>query len=109
MEGFQWEFTTADAPWQNGVSARVPSGPFKFTSNPQHRFAFIQGIINSFWKKWTRDYFPSLIIRQKWHTAQRNMIVGDIVLMQDPNQIRGQWKLVECQKFTQGKTEKFVK
>ena len=20
MEGFQWEFTTADAPWQNGVS-----------------------------------------------------------------------------------------
>ena len=41
----------------------------------------------------TRDYFPSLIIQQKWHTAKRNLKTGDIVLIQDSNQIRGQWKL----------------
>lgn len=174
VEGFQWEFTTADAPWQNGVSealvksvkraitaainesiltfselqtvlfeianlvnerpigrhptspddgtylcpndlllgrstSRVPSGPFKTTSNPRHRFEFIQGIVTNFWKKWTRDYFPSLIIRQKWHTAHRNMIVGDIVLMQDSNQIRGQWKLGRVSKVYTGEDGKVRK
>ena len=36
-------------------------------------------------------------------SAQRNMIVGDIVLMQDSNQIRGQWKLGRVSKIYPGK------
>ena len=39
------------------------------------------------------NYFPSLIIRPKWHTAKRNVQVDDIVLVQDSNAIRGQWFL----------------
>ncbi|XP_068674368.1 uncharacterized protein [Montipora foliosa] len=157
-EGFEWIFTSADAPWQNGVTealirsvkrainasigdsiltfselqtvlsevanllnerpigrhptspddgtylcpndlllgratSRVPSGPFDEKANNRQRFTFVQTIISTFWKKWTRDYFPCLIIRQKWHTSQRNMKTGDIVLIQDSNLIRGQWKL----------------
>ena len=46
-----------------------------------------------FWKKWTRDYLPSLLIQPKWHTAQRNLHEGDVVLIQVANSIRGQWKL----------------
>ena len=75
------------------ATSRIPSGPFERTDNPRHRYAFIQGIIDNFWRRWTRDFFPSLIIRQKWHTAARNLRVGDVVLIQDSNQIRGQWKL----------------
>lgn len=51
------------------ASPRVPSGPFKQTSNPKHRYEFVQRITDTFWRKWTRDFFPSLIVRQKWHTA----------------------------------------
>ena len=75
------------------VPRRVPSGPFKQTSNPKHRYEFVQRIIDVFWRKWTRDFFPSLIVRQKWHTARRNVLVGDVVLIQDANQVRGNWKL----------------
>ena len=75
------------------ATSRIPSGPFERTDNPRHRCEFIQGIIDNFWRRWTRDFFPSLIIRQKWHTATRNLRVGDVVLIQDSNQIRGQWKL----------------
>ena len=74
-------------------TSRVPSGPFAQTDNPRHRCEFIQKVVNNFWRKWTRDYFPSLIIQQKWHIAKGNLKTGDIVLIQDSNQIRGQWKL----------------
>ena len=157
-QGLKWIFSSADAPWQNGISealiksvkraitlaigesvmtfselqtvcfeaanlinerpigrhptspddesylcpndlllgrstSRVPSGPFVQTNNPRHRYEFIQKIVDNFWRRWTRDYFPSLIIQQKWHTMKRNLKKGDIVLIQDSNQIRGQWKL----------------
>ena len=75
------------------VPPRVPSGPFKQTSNPKHRYEFVQRIIDVFWRKWTRDFFPSFIVRQKWHTARRNVLVGDVVLIQDAIQDRGNWKL----------------
>ena len=75
------------------TTVRVPAGPFNETSSNKHRLKFIQDIVNAFWKKWTRDYFPYLIIQQKWHTAQRNLQVGDIVIIQDSNQTRGNWKL----------------
>ena len=53
-----------------------------------------------FSKRWTRYYFHTLIIRQKWHTQNRNVQVGDIVLVQDSNTIRGQWKLAKiCEAF----------
>ena len=74
-------------------TSRVPSGPFRETTNPRHRFEFLQNIVKSFWRKWTRDYFPSLLIESKWHTAHRDVKVGDVVLIQDSNLVRGNWKL----------------
>ena len=62
-------------------SPRIPSEPFKETSNLRHRFEFVKRIINRFWKKWTTDYFQSLIVRKKWHTSARNVKEGDIVLI----------------------------
>ena len=66
-------------------TSRVPSGPFRETRNPNHRFEFVQQIVNAFWRKWIRDFFPSLIVQQKWHTKKRNVRVGDVVLIQDSN------------------------
>lgn len=72
-------------------ATRVPSGPFKNSVNPKLRFEFIQNIVNSFWKRWTTNYFPDLIVGQEWHTAHRNLKTGDLVLIQESNLIRGQW------------------
>ena len=158
-EGMDWSFTSADVPWQNGVTesliksikkalttsigensfselqtvcfeaanlvherpigrhpttleegtylcpndlilgrttVRVPAGSLNETSSTKHRLKFIQDIVNAFWKKWTRDYFHYLIIQQKWHIAQRNLQVGDIVINQDSNQIRGKLETRNC-------------
>ena len=32
-------------------------------------------------------------MRQKWHTSHRNLETGDLVLIQDFNLVRGQWRL----------------
>ena len=73
------------------ASAMVPQGPFRETSNPKHRVEFIQKIINSFWKRWYRDVFPSLVTRKKWTVQRRNVRVDDIVVVQDSNAVRGNW------------------
>ena len=74
------------------ASTTVPQGPFRETKNPRHRVEFIQRIIDSFWKRWYRDVFPSLVPRKKWKIERRNVRVDDIVIVQDPNAIRGKWK-----------------
>lgn len=73
-------------------SPNVPQGPFWERTTKQFRFDYIQ-VTESFWKRWTQDYFPGLIIRQKWHVDRRNVRVGDVVLIQDSNVVRGEWKM----------------
>lgn len=36
---------------------------------------------------------PNLFIRNKWHTKERNVAVGDVVWLADQNALRGQYKL----------------
>ena len=72
---------------------RVPHGIFDDSDNIVKRYQFINQVVNSFWKKWQRDFFPTLIIRQKWHVKRRNVRVGDIVLVQDMDAFKGVWKL----------------
>ena len=73
----------------------VPQGPFDDAAVLSSRMQAIQRVVTAFWKKWQRDYFSTLLIRQKWHVEKRNLKTGDIVLVQDRNALRGQWKLAE--------------
>ena len=53
-----------------------------------------------------RFYFPSLIVRQKWHVEHRNLCVGNIVLIQDSNALRGQWKMGKVSNVYPGSDKK---
>ena len=81
------------------ASNRVPSDPFIDKCTPKRRYLFIQSLVNAYWKRWMQHYFPSLLIRQKWHTQKRNVQVGDIVLIRDLNAVRGEWRLGEVVKI----------
>lgn len=75
------------------ASATVPQGPFRETNNPRHRVEFVQKIVDSFWKCWLRDVFPSLVPTKKWNTERRNVRVNDIAVLADANGVRGNWKI----------------
>ena len=55
--------------------------------------AFIQKIVDEFWRKWARDVLPTLVPRKKWTVERRNVQVGDVVILEDANVVRGVWKL----------------
>ena len=71
---------------------RVPAGPFKQCNNLK-RLTFIEALVDGFWRKWSRDYFSSLLVRPKWHTSKRNLKIDDVVLIHDARSLRGSWKL----------------
>lgn len=58
------------------------SGDFKtfyFSSYPYKRFRVMQSEVTKFWRSWSQLASPNLFVRSKWHTAQRNITVGDVV------------------------------
>lgn len=63
----------------------------------------MSNVVSGFWRKWQRDYFPTLIVQQRWHVAKRNLRVGDLVIVQDSNVVRGTWKLVQVTEAIEGK------
>ena len=81
-------------------SDRISSGPFwpnlENDDDPRAfktRFQLVQSIAEQFWRVWVKLYFPSLIIRHKWHAEKRNLKVGDICIVQDSNALRGEWRI----------------
>ena len=70
----------------------TPPGLFVKQDLYRKRWQQVQYMADIFWKRWLREYLPSLQVRQKWLTPKRNLRVGDIVLMCSDTP-RYQWPL----------------
>ena len=90
-------------------TSKVPCSQFDVSSSKYQRFKFVQRITDAFWRRWTEDYFPSLIIQQKWHAPHRNIKQGDIVIVQDSNLIRGKWRIGRVTKAEPSLRDGFVR
>ena len=88
-----------------GIS-HIPQGPFLQTKNPRHRVEFLQKLLDSFWKRWTRDVFPCLVPRKKWNVGRRNVKVNDVVMMVDSSVARGNWTIGRITEVHPGKDGK---
>lgn len=72
------------------------SGDFKtfdYTTYPFKRLQEIQTQVDYFWRCWSQLAGPNLFVRSKWHTAERNVAIGDVVWLCDQNALRGQFKI----------------
>ena len=56
----------------------------------RRRWRQIQYLADLFWRRWVKEYLPSLQQRQKWLKETRNLEEGDIVLIID-NLPRNKW------------------
>ena len=87
-------------------TSHVPQGPFEERAKMKHRIDFIEEIVGNFWKRWSREVFPNLVIEPKWHVERRNLKVGDVVMIQDSNTLRSEWKLGVVENVLKSKDER---
>ena len=48
------------------ASNHVPVGTWA-QCNMNRRLEFLNNVVTEFWRKWQWDFFPTLIVQQKWH------------------------------------------
>ncbi|XP_013412394.1 uncharacterized protein LOC106175106 [Lingula anatina] len=76
--------------------------PGNFVSQDMYlrkRWRRVQFLTQQFWSRWRKEYLQNLNKRQCWTRCKRNITVGDIVLVVEPNVARNSWPLgrvVEC-------------
>ena len=73
-----------------------PAPPGLFSKNEiysRKRWRQVQYLADVFWRRWTREYLPSLQERQKWNEPRRDFAVDDVVLVADLNLPRSCWPL----------------
>ncbi|XP_071963870.1 uncharacterized protein [Antedon mediterranea] len=71
----------------------LPPGNFSKEDMYRRRWKQVQYLSNVFWRRWVREYLPSLQQRQKWNVQKRNFAVDDVVLVLDENTPRSSWPL----------------
>lgn len=70
-----------------------PPGKYQHADTYRKRWRHVQYLADQFWKRWIREYLPTLQSRNKWIDKKRNLQVGDLVLLVDENTPRSLWPL----------------
>ena len=65
------------------------------TVTPRKYFEIVQNAAKCFWKRWIREYLPTLLPRKKWHENELPLKVGDIVQILDYQAPRNEWRTGE--------------
>ena len=58
----------------------------------RRRWRQVQYLGDIFWRRWKREYLPTLQLRQKWNEQEQNISVGDIVHVIEDTP-RNQWAM----------------
>ena len=69
----------------------------------RRRWKYIQHLVDKFWKRWTREYLPTIQHRRKWVKDAPNAHIGDIVLIMDELTHRNQWAMGRVVRVNHGR------
>ena len=75
----------------------------------RHRWRQVQYLADVFWRRWIREYLPSLQPRQKWNEKCQNVKVGDIVLVVDEKTPRSSWPLARVSRVNANRKDGLVR
>ena len=79
------------------------AGKFTKLEAYRRRWRHVQFMAENFWKRWTREYLPTLIGRQKWREQKKNLQVGDVVVVLDDDLPRNSWPLGRIESVSVGR------
>ena len=66
------------------ASPNNPPGQFEEREvNSRKRWRMAQALADMLWRRWRKEYLPSLTTRSKWNKEQRNLQEGEFVLLKN--------------------------
>ena len=63
-----------------------------------NRWRQVQTYVDLFWKRWAKEYLPTIRVRSKWHDLKRNVAENDVVVVVDESTPRSQWPMAKVVK-----------
>ena len=69
----------------------------------RRRWRHLQQLVSRIWKRFQRELLPTLSQRHKWQEVKKDVEVGDVMLLLEPNTPRGKWPLVVVDAVHAGK------
>lgn len=76
---------------QKASTVPAPPGNFELGNLYKSQWRQVQGLADTFWKKWRQEYLVTLQTRRKWEGARPNIQEGDVVLLKDSQVKRNEW------------------
>ncbi|GFV10443.1 uncharacterized protein TNCV_1950941 [Trichonephila clavipes] len=70
------------------------------------RWRLLTRMTQHFWNRWSSEYLTLLQSRSKWRIVQKNLDIGDLVLIKHDNSPPLQWKLGKVTETFPGKDGK---
>lgn len=67
------------------------------------RSSMVSATSKSFWTHWLRLFAPSLVYRKKWHERERELRLGDVVLVLEDSSFQNQYRLAKVTETFTGK------
>lgn len=53
----------------------------------------VQGLLQSFWKRWYSEYLPQLQVKSKWTAGIKSIAINDRVIVKEDHTPPTKWKL----------------
>ena len=78
---------------ETASASGLPPGVFEDSDTTRKRWRHVQLLTNQVWRRWLREYLPTLISRKKWNKETPSLAVGDVVLVMAEDTPRGYWPL----------------
>ena len=73
---------------------QLPPGVFTDGDlSSRRRWRHSQRLVDHFWRRWKKEYLPTLSSRQRWADDEKNLNAGDLILVAEENVPRGHWPL----------------
>lgn len=88
-----------------GTIPVLPGEPDYTNSKVLGRWKLVQQLTQSFWKVWSSEYLSKFQFRNKWRDAERNVEIGQLVLIKDDDLPPLNWKtgrIIETYKAADG-------
>lgn len=75
------------------VTLSEPENLQEINSGRLTRWELVQQMYQQFWHRWQAEYVDTLSVRPKWQTKERNVTIGDLIILKEDNMAPSQWLL----------------